>query len=63
MIEEDPTCHRAAKPACHNCLSLPQLLSPGTATKEAHTPRACALHQEKPLKATAMKKPGHRNQE
>ena len=39
----------------HDCLSLrsrahePQLLSPCAATREAHMPRACALHQEKPL--------------
>ena len=51
---EDPTCHRATKPGrhiywasalepvSHNCWSL------HATTAEAHTPRACALQQEKP---------------
>ncbi|KAJ8786159.1 hypothetical protein J1605_006515 [Eschrichtius robustus] len=55
LVREDPTCRRATKPVRHYYLSLrsrarePQLLSPRAATTEAHTPRACAPQQEKPL--------------
>ena len=54
MVQEDPTCCRAAKPMCHNYWACtlapgncnywaqkPQLLKPAC-------PRACALQQEKP---------------
>ena len=41
-IQEDPTCHRATKPICHNYWAHePQLLKP------AH-PKACGLQQEEP---------------
>ena len=55
LIQEDPTCPGATKPVHHYWASThsrahePQLLSPCAATREAHMPRACALHQEKPL--------------
>ena len=55
LIQEDPTCLRAAKPVYHNCWAcalasgshsywahMPQLLKPAC-------PRACAPQQEKPL--------------
>ena len=54
LVREDPTCRGATKPASQ-LLSLrsrarePQLLSPCAATTEAHTPRAHAPQQEKPL--------------
>ena len=54
LVQEDPTCCGATKPAHHNLLSLrsrahvPQLLSPCVTTTEARTPRAWAPQQEKP---------------
>ena len=61
LVQEDPTCRRAAKPMCHNYWAcalepashnywarVPQLLSPCAATTEARTPRAHAPQQEKP---------------
>ena len=44
LVQEDPTCHKAAKPMCHNhWTSMLQLLK--------HTcPRACAPQHEKPPK-------------
>ena len=67
LVWEDPTCHRATKPVCHNywaCMPqllkpaccrarVPQLVSPRAATTEAHAPRACALQWE----ATTMRSP------
>ena len=63
LVQEDPTCHGATKPMCHNywaCAlqpvshdywaSEPQLLDPHATATEAHVPRACVLQQEKPPK-------------
>ena len=48
LAREDPTCHGATKPVRHNYRAHTlQLLSPCTATTEAHTPRDRALQQEK----------------
>ena len=62
LVWEDPTCHGATKPVCHNYWACalepashdywarePQLLSPCATTTEAHAPRAHAPQQEKPL--------------
>ena len=55
LVWEDPTCHGATKPMCHNyCASNSrncklQPPSGSAAITEAHTPRACAPKQEKPL--------------
>ena len=46
LIQEDPTCHRAAKPMHYNYLACALELS--AMTTEAREPRVCALHQEKP---------------
>ena len=43
LVREDPTCRGATKPARHN------YWSPRATTTEAHTPRARAPQQEKPL--------------
>ena len=43
LVQEDTTCDGAIKP------NAPQLVSLCAATTEAHAPRACAPHQEKPL--------------
>ena len=61
LVREDPTCRGATKPVCHNYWAStleptshnhwtckPQLLSLWATTTEAHVPRACAPHQEKP---------------
>ena len=66
LLREEPTCHGATKPVGHNYWAcalepvshnywarVPQLLSPCAATTEAHTPRACAQQQEKPLQREA----------
>ena len=59
LVQEDPMCHRVAKPVCHNywaCALEQQLLSLGATTTEAcsvtreatsvrsRTPRACPPH-------------------
>ena len=55
LVREDPTCHGATKPVCHNywaCALEPtnhNYWSPRSTTTEAHTPRVRALPQEKPL--------------
>ena len=62
LVQEDTTCCGATKPVRHNYWAcapqpmshnywarMPQLLSLHAATTEAHTPRACAPQQEKPL--------------
>ena len=52
--QEDPTCRGIAEPVLHSCWAsalsrvLKLQLSPRAATTETHTPRACALPQEKP---------------
>ena len=42
LVQEDPTCHGATKPVCHNCLCprarKPQLLSPCATTTEPVRP-------------------------
>ena len=43
LVREDPTCHGATKPVRHNHWAR------HAATTEAHTPRARAPQQEKPL--------------
>ena len=54
LVQEDPTCHGATKPVCHNYWAhVPQLLSPRAKTTEAHAPRAHASQWE----ATAMRSP------
>ena len=70
LVQEDPTCHRATKPVCHN------YWSPHTTTTEACMPRAGALQQEKPLQWEAcalqrrvaparhnLRKPTHSNKD
>ena len=59
LVWEDPTCHGATKPMHHNCWACtlepePQLLNTRATTTEAHTPRAHALQQEKPLQWEAL---------
>ena len=55
LIREDPTCCGATKPVCHSywaCaleLTHHSYWSPHVTTTEAHTPRAHAPQQEKPL--------------
>ena len=50
LVWEDPTSCRATMPVHHNYRACaPQLLSPSATTTEAHTSRAFALQQEKPL--------------
>ena len=46
LIQEDPTCHGAAKSVCHNCWAC--AVDSGTASTAAAHPRAGALQQEKP---------------
>ena len=49
LVREDPTCHRATNPVCHNYWARePQLLSPCATTTEARMPTARAPQQEKP---------------
>ena len=54
LVQEDPTCHGATKPMCHNywaCALEPashNYWSPRATTTEACAPRACAPQQEKP---------------
>ena len=49
LVQEDPTCHGATKPVCHNCWACkPQLLRLHATTTEACAPRARAPQQEKP---------------
>ena len=56
LIQEDPTCHRAAKPVCHNHWAYalePQLLSPHATTTKTHGPEPMLCnrrshHLEKP---------------
>ena len=64
LLREDPTCHRATKPVRHNYWAWAlepmshNYWSPHATTTEAHTPRAHALQQEKPLQQE--KKPPQR---
>ena len=54
LVQEDPTCHGATKPVCHNYWACePQLLSPCATTTEAHVPRARGPQQEKPPQSEA----------
>ena len=54
LVPEDPTCHGATKPMCHNSQAC--ALEPAShnywahiaTTTEARAPRARALQQEKP---------------
>ena len=55
LVQEDPTCRGATKPVrapqlpnLHSRARESELLSLRATTTEAHTPRACALQQEKP---------------
>ena len=56
LVQEDPTCRRAAKPMWHNygrslrsSAHEPQLPSPRARTTEVHVPGAHAPQQDKPL--------------
>ena len=58
LVREDPTCHGAAKPVCHNCWACAlepashNYWSPRAATTEACMPRARAPRQRE---ATTMR--------
>ena len=71
LVLEDPTCHGAAKPMCHNDWAwVPQLLEPTCLKPTRH-----ALQQEKPLQREAChhggvapslcscRKPAHSNED
>ena len=47
LVWEDPSCHEAARPGCHNSWAC-MPWSPRAVTMEAWAPRACTLQQEKP---------------
>ena len=51
LVREDPTCHGATKPVCHNYWAC--ALEPASHNYWAHAPRARAPQQEKPLQREA----------
>ena len=50
LIQEDPTCHRATKPVCHNYWAY--ALEPGSHNYWAHTPQLLKLMAQNPCSAT-----------
>ena len=58
LVWKDSTCHRAAKPTCHNYWS-PGALDPYSVTRETTAVRRlCTATREQPLLAATRERPG-----